>query len=295
MEIRMDLYRIFNVTASSSSISEAAEKLYMTQSAVSQSIKQLESLLDTALFVRTRKGIELTSEGEILKEYTSGAIELISTGQKRLSSFKELNEGELIIGAGDTISSYYLLPLLEKYHKLYPGIRIEIINRVSNEAVELLKAGKIDLAFVNLPINDHTLDITECIDVHDIFVAGKSFEHLRNKELSRREISELPLILLEKKSRSRNYVDSVFEKSGCVLNADIELGAHELLLQLASINLGVSCVIKEFSKKYLEEGDVFEIKQKNPIPARSVGCCSSKRITLSPAALKFLEMARSDK
>ncbi len=290
MDAKLEQYRIFNVAAGSKSVSQAAQKLYMTQSAVSQAIKQLEDTLDTKLFIRSSRGIKLTREGETLYEYTLSAIELIETGTRKLTAFRTLEEGEIKIGASDTVSFYYLTPLLESYHRAYPNIKIRVVNRVTREAIDLLKSGTIDLAFGNLPITDASLEIAECLKVHDVFVAGNGFEHLRGKTLSRREIACLPLILLEKKSNSRNYVDEVFARSGCSLGATIELGAHELLLQFASINLGVSCVIREFSQKYIESGAVFELKQKSPVPARAIGCCYSKHITLSSAAQKFVQM-----
>ena len=294
MNAKLEQYRIFNAAAGSKSVSQAAEKLFMTQSAVSQAIKQLEQSLDTRLFTRTSRGITLTHEGEILYEYTLSAIELIETGTRRLTAFRSLEEGEIKIGASDTVSFYYLTPLLESYHRAYPNIKIQVVNRVTAEAIDLLKSGSIDLAFCNLPITDGSLEIIECLKVRDIFVAGNGFAHLNGKTLTRREIAALPLILLEKKSNSRNYVDEVFSSSGCSLAANIELGAHELLLQFASINLGVSCVISEFSQKYIESGAVFEIKQKNPVPSRAIGCCFSKHITLTSAAESFLKMVKQN-
>ena len=289
MEAHLEQYRIFKTTAESESISSAAQKLFMTQSAVSQSIKNLEASLKTTLFIRTAKGISLTGEGEVLYSYVSSSLGLLEAGESRLSSFKTLDEGELCLAAGDTVSSYFLLPRLELFHKLYPKIKIKVINRVTSEAVELLKNGKIDLAFGNMPINDSSLNVRKCLEVHDVFVAGNGFDLLKDKVLTRRQISELPLILLEKKSNSRNYVDSRFLASGYSLCADIELGAHELLLQFAQINLGVSCGIKEFSKKYFDDGSVFEIKTDDPLPARHIGCITLKRLSLSAAAKKFME------
>jgi len=98
----------------------------------------------------------------------------------------------------------------------------------------------------------------------------------------------LPLILLENKSNSRRYVDKAFVESGNILKASIELGAHELLLQLAKINLGVACVIKEFSNEYLEKGELFELKQKNPIQERAIGFCYSKNLPITPTMEKFI-------
>jgi len=289
MNFRIEQYKIFNIVAQEKSFSKAAEALYMTQSAVSQSIKQLENSINMILFKRTSKGVELTEAGNILYKYTSSAMELLETGLIKVEGLKTLEYGELKIGASDTIASHFLLQHLETFHKLYPNVKIQIINRVTTEAIQLLKSGKLDIAFGNLPIKDDNLEIVECIKVHDTFVAGKAFEEIKNKTLSRDDISKLPLILLEGKSNSRKYVDKTFLKTGQILNASIELGAHELLLQLAKINLGVSCVIKEFSKDYLDNNFVFELKQKNPIPPRAIGYCYSKNLHLTPTMQKFIE------
>jgi len=294
MIFRIEQYRIFNVVAKTNSFSKAAEQLFMTQSAVSQAIKQLETLMDTILFKRTSKGVELTQAGNILYKYTSSAMELLETGLVRVEALKSLDEGELKIGASDTISIHFLLPHLETFHKLYPNIKVQIINRVSTETLELLKRGKIDIAFVNLPLKNDSVEIKECMTVHDTFVAGNGYEQLKSKTLTRDDISKLPLILLESKSNSRKYVDNVFLESGQILNASIELGAHELLLQLAKINLGISCVIKEFSKEYLDNNFVFELKQKNPIPPRAIGYCYSKNLHLTPSMQKFMSFLNSN-
>jgi len=288
MSFRIEQYRIFNVVANSQSFSKAAERLFMTQSAVSQAIKQLETSINMPLFKRTSKGVELTEAGNILYKYTSSAMELLETGLLRLESLKTLDDGELKIGASDTISSYFLLPRLEMFHKLYPNIKIKIINRVTSETIDLLKNGKIDIAFGNLPIKDDSLEIVECMTVHDTFVAGNDYLEYKEKVFTRQDISKLPLILLESKSNSRKYVDKIFLRSGQVLTASVELGAHELLLQLAKINLGVSCVVREFSEGFLKDGSVFELKQKNPIPERAIGYCYSKNLHLTPSMKEFI-------
>lgn len=294
MNFRIEQYRIFNVVAKSESFSKAAESLYMTQSAVSQAIKQLETSIDMILFKRTSKGVELTEAGNILYKYTSSAMELLETGLLKVEALKALDEGELKIGASDTISTHFLLPRLEMFHKLYPNIKIKIINRVTSETIELLKSGKIDIAFGNLPIEDDTLEVVKCMTVHDTFVAGNDFKEYKDKTFSHEDIANLPLILLENKSNSRKYVDKVFLESGLVLTPSIELGAHELLLQLAKINLGVSCVVREFSEEYLKNNFVFELKQKNPIPERAIGYCYSKNLHLTPTMKEFMSFLDSN-
>lgn len=289
MNIKLEQYKIFHEAASTLSFSIASRNLFISQSAVSQAIKQLEKEMHTKLFIRNPKGVSLTNEGKLLYSYISNALELITTAENKISNMLELTEGQLIIGAGDTIVSCFLLPYLEQFHRLYPKVKLQVINRTSLEVIDLIKTGKIDIGFLNLPIDDEALQVIPCIEVHDIFIGGTDYKD-SDKLYTMDELSKLPLILLEKNSNTRNHTDEQFHKHGIVLQPEIEIGAHELLLQFAHINLGVSCAVKEFSEKQLKENYVYELKQKTPLPARNIGYAYSKRITLNTAANHFLEL-----
>lgn len=291
MTIKLELYKIFKQVADSGSFSEAAKTLYISQSAVSQAIKQLEQQTDIALFRRSSKGVLLTGEGQLLYEYVSSAIDLLDVAETKLEAMKNLTYGELKIGASDTISHHLLIPLLEEYSKRYPKIKLQIVNRTSAEAVALLTSGKIDLAFVNMPYEDDEINVTPYFDVHDIFVVGASSQWAsRNYTLN--EIASLPLILLEKKANSRLYLEDFFHQNGISISPEIELGSHALLLEFAKINLGVSCVIQEFSKETLESGSLVALETAVEIPKRHVGVASLKGVSLSTAARHFLELLR---
>ncbi|MEG0692900.1 MAG: LysR family transcriptional regulator, partial [Oscillospiraceae bacterium] len=220
MQIKLELYRIFKEVAVHETISEAAKSLFISQSAVSQAIKQLESQLDLTLFRRTPKGVVLTPEGHLLFEYAVSAIELLEVAEHKLDAMKNLSFGDLKIGASDTISHYLLLSRLEQFHKLYPKIKLQIVNRTSLEAISLLKSGKIDLAFVNMPVSDNDILVEDYMTVHDIFVGGVQYGE---KEYTLTEVSKLPLILLEKKSNSRRYIEQFFNQNGLQISPEIEL------------------------------------------------------------------------
>jgi len=149
--VKLDLYRVFCEVAKSQSFSKAAVALYMTQPAVSQAIMQLERELEMRLFTRTPKGVVLTNEGKLLFEYISSAMNLINTGEKKLAEIKNLMAGELRIGVGDTISRYFLLPYLEKFHNLHSNIKLKIFNGTTIELCAMLKSGEIDIEICNLP------------------------------------------------------------------------------------------------------------------------------------------------
>ena len=104
MAVKLELYRVFHEVARMGNISAAAQNLFISQSAVSQSIKQLEEQLQVRLFSRSTKGVYLTSEGKLLQEYISHALGLIQSGEEKLAQSRQLLTGELIIGASDTVT-----------------------------------------------------------------------------------------------------------------------------------------------------------------------------------------------
>lgn len=287
---KLDLYKVFRQVGKSKSFSKAAEELYMTQPAVSQAIMQLERELDIRLFNRTRKGVSLTNEGEHLFEYVNSAITLIEAGEEKILEFQNLSAGELKIGVGDTISKYYLIPFLEKFHNKYPNIKLKIINSTTTELCQFIKSGDIDIAICNFPIEDQALELMTCIEVQDIFICGEKYKHLLKEKVSFEEISKLPLIFLDKSSNSRKYVENYMMAKGIKISPEFELGSYDLLFEFAKINLGIACVVKEFSREYLNQGLIYEIKTLEEIPKRSIGVCYLKKVPLSLGAIKFLEI-----
>ena len=290
MITKLDYYRMFYETARFSSFSTAAQHLYISQSAISQCIHQLESELGVQLFVRTRRGVSLTNEGKLLFSKVENAINSIEQGEKQLERLKHLESGEITIAAGDTITTHFLLQYLEEFHALYPDIRIEMANSYTSQLLSLVKAGKADLAFINMPLDDDELEIEPCFEINDVFVCGPNFE--KNSSYSWDEIADLPLILLEKNSSSRRFLDKNFKEKEISLKPQIEVAVHDLLIRFASIHLGVSCVIEQFSKEELDKGIIKKLPLDPPLPKRSIGCAYLKNTPLSYAAKAFLDLIR---
>lgn len=288
MITKLDYYRMFYETARFSSFSTAAQHLYISQSAISQCIHQLESELGVQLFIRTRRGVSLTNEGKLLFSKVENAINSIEQGEKQLERLRHLESGEITIAAGDTITTHFLLKYLEEFHALYPDIRIEMANSYSSQLLSLVKAGKADLAFINMPLDDDELEIEPCFEINDVFVCGPNFE--QNTSYSWDEIADLPLILLEKNSSSRRFLDKNFKEKEISLKPQIEVAVHDLLIRFASIHLGISCVIEQFSKEELEKGIIKKLPLDPPLPKRSIGCAYLKNTPLSYAAKAFLDL-----
>ena len=294
MTSKMDAYRIFSEVAKYQSFSRAAKALYMTQPAVSQAIMNLERDLNIRLFTRTSKGVTLTTDGELLFEYVNSAINLIEVGEKKISESRDLMFGELKIGVGDTISRYYLLPFLERFNSNSPGIKLKIINRTTLELVRMVKSGEIDIAVCNLPVKDSALEVLKCMTVHDVFVCGEKYRQLIRKPQTFEEIAQYPLIFLERKSNSRQFVEKHLSTRGIKLEPEIELGSHELLLEFAKYNFGIACVIEEFSQDYLKKDLLYKVNLVEEIPERSIGFCYLKGVSLSAAVRKFVHITQGD-
>ena len=291
MNISLELYRIFDAVAQARSFSAAARALYISQPAVSQAIRQLEDALGAKLFTRGARGIALTAEGELLRGYIHSALGLIEAGENRILNMNELFEGALRIGAGDTVAKWFLLPLVEEYHARYPEVSLSITNRTSPEILELLHNGSIDVGFVNMPLASNGVIFESCSTLHDTFVAGEKYLDLKDRVVSLEELASKPLIMLERASNSRSWVDRHFLENGIALKPSIELGSHDLLADYARIGLGVACVISEYSSRARQDG-LFELTLDRPVPARNLGACYLEGISLSAATRRFIELAK---
>jgi len=290
MKTKLDYYRIFYETARCRSFSAAAQHLYISQPAISQCINQLENDLHVQLFVRTRKGVALTNEGKLLYQKVEHALNMLEQGEHQLDRLRHLESGELKIAAGDTITTHFLLKYLEEFHASYPDIRIEMANSYSSQMLSLVKGGKADLAFVNMPLTDEELVIEPCFEIEDVFVCGPEFE--KKTSYTWAEVSALPLILLEKNSSSRRFLEKNFNEKNISLNPQIEVAVHDLLIRFASIHLGISCVIEQFSRDELQKGIIQKIHLDPPLPKRSIGCAYLKNAPLSYAAKAFMDLIR---
>lgn len=291
MSADLDLYSIFCTVARCGSLSHAARELYVSQPAVSQSMHRLEDCLGCTLFTRTSRGIALTSEGRLLYSYADRAVSLISAAEDKLNRMRTLQSGGLMIGASDTLCQFFLLPYLNTFHTQYPEVQLQVTNRTTPETVELLKVGKVDIALVNLPVEDEALSVREVLKVHDIFVASEErFGHLKGMPISLEALSKEPLVLLEQASNSRKYIDAYCHQTGVMLHPEIELSAHNLLIDFARIGLGIACITQEFAQTDLSKAGLFEVELDKPMPARAIGLISLQGVPLSAAAERFIQI-----
>ncbi len=292
MDINFELYKVFYFAAKTLNFSKAAEKLYVSQSAVSQSIKILEKKLNTKLFLRHTKNMRLTSEGETLFKHIEQAFNLIKSGERALFEIGNLIQGEIHIGASDTICKYFLLPYFKKFHEDYSNIKIHITNRPSPLCMDLLKSGAIDIAVVNLSnkFKYENLDVIPVREIQDVFISGEKFSRLKGRKISLKELQDYPILSLEKNSTTRAYFDQLIKKNDISISPEFELDSIDLLVEMTKIGLGISFVMENAIESELEKGTIFKLDIKEDIPGRNIGIVINSKLPLTPAGKEFIKM-----
>ncbi|MBO5027976.1 MAG: LysR family transcriptional regulator [Clostridia bacterium] len=296
--VNLDLYRVFYTVAKCGSLTRAAEELYISQPAVSQSVKQLENQLGVSLFNRTHRGMELSAQGgKLIFDEVERALNLLNEAESRIAQTKMSATGTIRIGASDTIFEYFLADKIVDFHERFPAVKIELLADFTPDTIEKLKADRCDVAFVNLPIDvDPELDLHgNYMRLNDIFVAGEKYKELAEGKVSLAQLKKYPLILMDKNTVSRRALDNFFDAVGVELRPSIEVGSWDLMKRLALRGMGVGIIPREYAAHRLGTGELFEIHTDPVLPVRSVGMLLPKNKPVSYALHSFIEYFRESR
>lgn len=293
MDINYELYKVFYYVGETLSFSEASKELFISQSAVSQSIKVLEKRLNQTLFIRSTKRVKLTKEGEMLFKHIEPAINLINRGESQIMEAGTLNGGQLRIGASDTICRYYLVPFLKDFHQKFPKVHIKVTNGTSLQCVELLESNQVDLIIVNSP-NSRLNSINNVIEVgtfRDVFIANKNYFPTVEREMTLIDLRNYPILMLNKQSTTSEFLHSLFLQQSIDLAPAIELNSNDLLIDMAHIGLGVAFVPDYCVKDLVnaKDEDMIILNMKEELPQRKLVAAYSNQIPLTAASQYFLD------
>lgn len=289
MEMNLELYRIFYMVATCGNISQASERLFISQPAVSKSIKKLENISGVTLFSRNSRGVKLTEEGKVFFDYIERGLNEISTGEKILTKLIKKEQGIIRLGVSSTLCRHFLIPRLENFINEYPKIRIKIINKTTFDTLKLMQGGTIDLCVVSEPAHSDSYSFIKLSEIQDIFIASKRYLKLLNTKDPKEIFSKGNLMLLESDNITRRYIDKYFENNNIFVKPEVEISNMDFLIEFAKIGLGITAVIEDFVKNELEEGSLVKIPLYPSIPKRNVGVVYCNDVHLSIAAQAFLE------
>ncbi len=266
MEQNLSQYRIFYAVAKAGNISRAAKELYISQPAISKSISKLEDSLNTVLFTRNSRGVQLTDEGQVLFEHTRDAFEELAKGEQELKRIREFNMGHIRIGVSNTLCRFIMVKYLKGFIEQYPHIKITIESQPTTQTLSMLEQQRIDIGLVVEQKSSRNMNFIPVMDIEDIFVATPSYlENLRLREGADTDVFQSGnLMLLDKNNITRHYIDDYMACNEIIANNLLEVTTMDLLIEFARIGLGIGCVIKEFVKEDLDSGHLVQLKLDTP-------------------------------
>ena len=289
--VNLELYRVFYMVAKCGSLTKAAEELYISQPAVSQSIKQLENQLGISLFNRTHRGMELSAQGgALIYPEVERALVLFNEAENRIEQMKTSATGTIRIGASDTNLEYFLADKIVEFHERFPAVMIEMLAGFTPDTIEQLKANRCDVAFVNLPIQEEA-DLQlygNCMRLNDVFICGEKYKEYTDHTLSLLELKNLPLIMMDPNTVARRALDNFLSTLGIELKPSIEVGSWDLMKRLVVKGMGVGVIPEEYCRRRLAAGELYRLKTDPVLPVRSVGMLLPKNATLSYALHSFV-------
>ncbi len=286
MNIDLELYRIFYVVAKNKHMTRASEELHISQPAISQAIKKLESQLDGTLFLRSNKGMELTSEGKMFYDYVKGALELINNAENEFTSFKDLTKGEIKIGASTTLTKIVLMDAIKEFHKDYPNINISITNDLTNNLLIDLEKGKLDFVIYNEgKLKNNSIESLKIKELRQGFLYNPKFIKDNIKDLS--DLLTSNLILQKRESNSRKFLEEYTIKKGIVLEAKTEVVSQDLVLEFTDAGFGFGFSIIELARRNYP--NLKELKINKDIPINNIYLAKNKNLNLPFASKKLLD------
>lgn len=288
MDVNFELYKVFYVVANNKSISKGAEELLISQPAVTQSIRMLEGQLGVTLFVRTKKGVLLTDEGEELYKYVKEGMNYFINGHNKVTSLKQLNAGVLKIGASTSVTEHFLMPYLNKFHELYPNVEIKIVNLLTEVLLKELRNGNVDIVIGSNSMNsDKDLEFNVICNISDIFVSSKK------SKLSVDELFNEKIIIQTAPSISRNAFNEFIKEKGIKFNPYMEVVSHRLVTELTRAGMGVGVVTKEYVSEYLENNKLFPVDVDLKLPIRQLGYTLLKNSVPSYRVKAFIDLLKN--
>lgn len=282
-------YKIFLSVAENKSISKAAEQLFISQPAVSITIKKLEESLNTTLFIRKSKGVELTEKGRQLYDSSKKALSILHETENLLR-FPQ-NTGYLRIAASNVLCKYFLMPYLKEFTNVYPSTDISITCTSSVNACSMIEECNIDLALVAKPENSRIMKYHSIGFIEYIFVCTPTYRDKLNCKND--DIFEYAnIMLLNKDNVSRMHLNNYYAQNNIMPLHILEVNDMDLLIAFAKMGIGISCVVKQFVAKELQTGSLIEIQLSKPIPKREIGFIYNEIQPFNENILRFINIKK---
>lgn len=294
--VNFELYKVFYYVAKNKNLTRAAEELFISQPAITQSIKKLEEQIGYSLFYRTKHGMNLSKEGEILFAYLKEPIECLQSGKRKIEELFEEQNKIIRLGGGTTVLQHNLLGPLQQFRQKYSQVQFVIKHDLSKKLLQMLIDDQLDLIILTslIPTSEDILFIP-IEEMHDRFVASvKEFGKFQEKVFSMKELNTLPLILQEGSSSTRAFLDGIAANERVLLNATYELVSYGLILEFVKTGLGVGFINTNRIEKEITSKKLFELKTDFQIPSRHVYVAIHKKNSNNKLLQEFVKYLKKE-
>ena len=287
MNISYDYYRVFYYVAKYRSFTGAARALMNNQPNITRMMKKLEDELGCTLFIRQRHGVSLTPEGKKLYAHVAVAFEHILSGEQEIMRDKSLQTGIVTIAASEIALHCILLPILKKYRKAYPGVRIRILNYSTPQAIDILKKGLTDFAIITEPF-DAPAGISSKVlrNIQEVPVCSSAVSLSTGTLLTDGQLNKYPLIGLGEGTSSFTFYSDYFNRLGLSFSPDVEAATADQILPMIKSDLGIGFVPTDFLEKEDMEHLII-LDMEPPVPKRNICMLKQKGTLLSIAAAEL--------
>lgn len=261
----MDLnqLRFFHQVAKLKSFGAAANALFVTPPAVSIKIKLMEDRYDVKLFERSGRKTTLTDAGAALFAYSEKIFSLVREADDRMNDMKGSISGTLRISAGLTAGTYHLAPLINQFSKQYPIVDIQLNVTNKKGVIDDILLLKDDLGVIgNLPIDVPKLVTIPLWREELVVITSKLLSFGDKTMISPTELSEQPLIVREKGSGTREYIEDRLLRHGVTTKTFMELGSDEAIKRAVAVGLGVSIIPLGVVENDIRQGTIRQYRLK---------------------------------
>jgi DNA-binding transcriptional LysR family regulator len=283
---------VFLAVARERRFSRAAEKLYRTQSAVSQTIHKLEQELGEALFDRSSRDGVLTDAGKVLYEYAEKLVNLRAEAAESLTELRELQKGKLVIAANE-FTALYLLRVLAEFRRLHPMIKITVERALGSHIPDDVLQYSVEFGVLSYEPQEPPLHSVVVYLDELVFVVPPSHPLASAAEISIRQLGAESFVAHIVSSPYREKVIQLFKTHKTPLHMDLELPTLQAIKQFVAMGNGVAFVPEISVETELARGELVRIPVKELQLKRKLRLIYRRDANLSHAARAFLKVAEA--
>lgn len=281
---------IFHVVAETGSISACAERMHISQPAISRQLKEFESRLGVVLFERMPRGVRLTEAGELLSDYATRLFEIARSAQAAVKELAEAKQGHLAIGASNTIGTYILPRLIAVFGVRHPDVQISMFVGNTEQVSQGVADMRFALGFIEGPLHVGDLKVERFSDDEIVPVVSANHPLARKKRVAAGDLSGQPLLMREPGSGTREIVETTLTQQGIRPGRMVEFGNAEAIKQAAVHGGGIAFLPRISMPGELEAGELVTLPIRDLTIRRSLSVIRRATGYVAPLASAFLSL-----